>query len=93
LCDNKADIYPFPSLVILLLKILSLVSDGLFCKALAILIAPAVCNLFPCKVSTCRLVLCDKTAAISSAAFSVILLLLIPSLVSDEMFLKALAIL
>jgi len=63
------------------------------CKAFATLITPADCKLFLLRLRTLKFVLCDRTAAISSAASSVILLLLKYSLVSDEICCKAFPIL
>jgi len=91
LCDRTAAISSAASSVILLLLKYSSVSDEVCCKAFATLITPVDCKLFSTRSSTFKLVLCDRIAAISSAASSVILLQLIYSLVSDEICCKALA--
>ena len=72
---------------------LSTVRDKVFCKPLAILIAPDVSKLFSCMLNSCNLVLRDKTAAMSSATSLPILFLEMLSTVRDEVFCKPLAIL
>jgi len=61
------------------------------CNPYANLITPEAFKLFPLRLGAVKIVLCDRTTAISSAASSVILLQLIYSLVSDEICCKALA--
>ena len=60
----------------------------MFCRPLAIFIIPDDCKLFPPRYSSCNLVLWDKTAAMSSAASSHMLLLDIPNFVKFKTFCK-----
>ena len=93
LCDRTAAISSAASLVILLFPRNSSRKVETFCKLRAILITPSDCKLFPWRSSTVRLVVCDKTAATSSAASVVILLFLRNSSCKIEIFCKLFAIL
>ena len=78
---------------IMLLRILKCVKDKVLCKAFAILIIPTVLKLLLARYNSCSLVLLDKTIAISSAASSPTLLLLISNVVKVETSCKAFVIL